>query len=409
MSSLSSPSPQTPAVEPVRPVRAGWAGRVGGAIPALLSSLGAVGAALLVGAGVIALSGDNPFEAYAALFRGSLGGVDPISETLVAATPLIFGGLAFAIAYQAGLFNIGVEGQLVLGGLAAGWVGAQELGAPTVIHLPLALAAAVIVGGLWGALPGALKASTGAHEVITTIMLNYIAFRISAYAVGSGGPLRGNARQPATDATEGTARLDPLIEGTRVSAGILLALAAAAVLWYVLFRTTLGYRVRTVGLSRGAAAYAGMSWGRTITIAMLGSGLLAGLGGASEVLGVFYRYTHGFSPGYGFTAIAVGLVGRNHPLGVVLAGLLFGALNSGATEMQSAAGTSKELVQVLQALVILAVAALAAVGRLRLGQRLAGRFRGRPVEQTGERTGPDRSSAVGMEPELEPRAEPPPV
>jgi ABC-type uncharacterized transport system permease subunit len=180
---------------------------------------------------------------------------------------------------------------------------------------------------------------------------------------------------------------------------------AAGVLWYLLFRTTFGYRVRAVGLSRGAAAYAGIPWGRTITIAMLGSGLLAGLGGAVEVLGLHYRYVDKFSPGYGFTAIAVGLVGRNHPAGVVLAGVLFGILNSGATEMQREAGTSKELVQILQALVILAVAAFAAADRLRLGQRLRparGVDRGRPAVE-------DRASAVGMEPDLEARPGPPAV
>ena len=375
---------------------AGWTGRLRAAVPALISSLGAVAVAMLAGALVIAASGDNPVDAYVALVRGALVGKRAIAETLVAATPLIFGGLAFAIAARAGLFNIGIEGQLLLGGMAAGWVGAQALGIPKLVHLPLALAAAIVVGGLWGALPGALKAGTGAHEVITTIMLNYVAYRISAYAVGSDGPLRGGARQPATDATRDSARLEPLLDRTRLSAGFLIALAAAAVLWYVLFRTTFGYRVRAVGLSRGAAAYAGIGWGRTITLAMLGSGILAGLGGAVEVLGVFYRYADRFSPGYGFTAIAVGLVGRNQPFGVVLAGLLFGVLNSGSTEMQREAGTSKELVQVLQALVILAVAAVAAIDRLGLGRRFVGR---RPATV-------DRSSAVGMEPELEPRAEP---
>ena len=382
-------------------------GRFGAIVPALVSSLGAVAVALLVGALVILLSGDDPVLAYRALFRGAFGGVKPLSETLVAATPLIFGGLAFALAFRAGMFNIGIEGQLILGGLAAGWVGAQALGLPKLVHLPLALAAAMLAGGLWGALPGALKARTGAHEVITTIMLNYIAIRISAYAVGSNGPLKGEASLPATDRAQPSAILDRLIDGERVNVGILLALLVAGLLWYLLFRTTFGYRVRAVGLSRGAAAYAGIGWGRTITLAMLGSGLLAGLGGAAEVLGLQGRYYDQFSPGYGFTAIAIGLVGRNHPAGIVLAALLFGALNSGATAMQSAAGTSKELVQILQALVILAVAAFAAAQRLHLGQRL---FPRRPSAVGGRQMlGDDRSSAVGMEPEMEPRPGPPAV
>lgn len=378
----------------------GWLAKLGGTLPALTSSAAALVAALLVGAVVIVVSGEDPVLAYRALLDGAFGGVRPLSETLVAATPLIFGGLAFSLAFRAGLFNIGVEGQLILGGLGAGAVGALTLGLPMLIHLPLALAAAALCGGLWGALPGALKARTGAHEVITTIMLNYLAYRISAYAVGSTGPLKGNAQLPATDPVVPAATLVPLLERQRVHSGLFLGLAAAAVLWYLLFRTTFGYRVRTVGLSRGAAAYAGIDWGRTITLAMLGSGLLAGLGGAAEVLGLQGRYYDRFSPGYGFTAIAIGLVGRNHPAGIVLAALVFGALNSGATAMQSVAGTSKELVQILQALVILAVAALSAGQRLHLGQRF------RPGRTA---VGGDRASVVGMEPEIEPRPGPPAV
>jgi len=382
------------------PGRGGWGERLAGAVPALVSSAAAIAVALLAGAVVILVTGGDPLLAYRALAAGAFGGVRPFSETLVAATPLILGGLAFAIAFRAGLFNIGIEGQLILGGLAAGWVGAQALGLPIWVHLPLALLAAAVFGGLWGAIPGALKARTGAHEVITTIMLNYLAYRVSAYAVGSGGPLRGEARLPATDPTEASARLPVLVPGERINAGLLVGLAAAVVLWYLLFRTTFGYRIRTVGLSRGAAAYAGIGWGRTITLAMLGSGLLAGLGGAAEVLGIQGRYVDGFSPGYGFTAIAIGLVGRNHPLGVVLAALLFGALNSGATRMQATADISRDLVQILQALVILAVAAFAAAPWLRLGERFA---RARPA------AGTDRASAVGMEPELERRPRPPAV
>jgi simple sugar transport system permease protein len=370
-----------------------------------LSSVGAVAIALLVGAIVILISGDDPLVAYRALFRGAFGGVRPLSETLVAATPLIFGGLAFSLAFRAGMFNIGVEGQLVLGGLAAGWIGAQAFGLPKLLHLPLALVAAMLVGGLWGAIPGALKARTGAHEVITTIMLNYLAARISAYAVGTNGPLKGEAALPATDPAQLSAQLNRLVPGERVNVGLLLGLVCAGLLWYLLFRTTFGYRVRTVGLSRGAAAYAGISWGRTITLAMMGSGLLAGLGGASEVLGLQGRYYDKFSPGYGFTSIAIGLVGRNHPVGVVLAAVLFGALNSGATAMQSAAGTSKELVQILQALVILSVAAFAAVARLQIGQRIMSR---RSPGSSGSQGG-DRAAAVGMEPDLEARPAPPVV
>lgn len=374
----------------------GLAPRLRSALPTALSSIGAVAIALLVGALVIVLSGDDAVAAYRALFAGAFVGRRAIAETLVAATPLIFGGLAFAVAARAGLFNIGIEGQLVLGGLAAGLVGALDLGLPVLLHLPLALAAGALAGGLWGGLPGLLKARTGAHEVITTIMLNYLAYRLSTFLIGRDDVIP--VVDPALQATEpvvAAARLPNLLDRTRLHAGLLLALLAAAALWYVLFRTTLGYRLRTVGLSRGAAAYAGISWGRTITVAMALSGLLGGLAGASEALGLQGRY-YNVASGAGFTAIAVGLVGRNHPLGVVFAGLLFGALASGATRMQNTAGTSRDLVQVLLGLVILSVAAFAAADRFRFGRR-----RGRSAA--------GGASSDGGEPDLEARPGAPPV
>jgi simple sugar transport system permease protein len=326
----------------------------------ILSSVAAVAVALIVGFLIIAISGDDPIEAYRALFNGAFGDKRGIGETLVLSVPLMLAGLAFAVAYRAGMFNIGTEGQLVLGGLAAGIVGAWDLG-PRAIHLSLALLAAALIGGLWGAIPGALKAWSGAHEVITTIMLNYIALRILAYLVSEAdGWLPVDPMLQATDPVRPSAKLPIILDGTRLHAGFILAIVAAIVVWYLLFRTTFGYRIRTVGSSRGAADYAGISWRRTIILAMFTSGLLAGLGGAAEVLGLQGR-AYNISPGYGFTAIAVGLVGRNHPFGIVLAALLFGALRSGSTEMQNVAGTSKELVQILQGLVILSVSGFASV------------------------------------------------
>jgi ABC-type uncharacterized transport system permease subunit len=330
--------------------------------------VGAVAVALAVGALFILLFGNDPIDADRALFSGAFGDRRGIGETLVAASPLIFGGLAFAIAARAGMFNIGIEGQLMIGGLAGGIVGAEDLGLPAVLFLPLALLTAAVAGGIWGALPGVLKAKSGAHEVITTIMLNYIAFRINTYVINNGEDfLPVDPGSQATDKVQAAARLPRILDGTRLHAGIILALAAAVVLWYVLFRMTFGYKVRTVGLSRGAAAYAGIKWGWTMTLAMAVSGVLAGLAGAGEALGLQGRH-YATPPGYGFTSIAVGLVGRNHPLGVVLAGLLFGVLRSGANEMQNQVGTSKELVQVLQGLVILSVSAFAAFGRIRAWQ-----------------------------------------
>jgi len=361
----------------------------------MVSSVGAIAVAMAVGAIIIALSGADVPDAYGALFEGAFGGRRPIAETLVLATPLIFGGLAFAIAARAGLFNIGIEGQFFLGSLTAGLVGAIDLGLSPAVHLPLALLTGTAAGAIWGWLPGTLKARTGASEVITTIMLNYVAFQISSFALRQDATLAVNPDFSTTDPVEDSARLAILLDRTRLHAGILIALATAMVLWYLLFRTTFGYRIRTVGLSRGASAYAGISWGRTIALAMLVSGLLGGLGGAVNTLGLAGRH-YSQPTGYGFTAIAVGLVGRNHPLGIVLAGLLFGALNAGSTRMQAQAGTSRELVAILQGMVILSVAAFAAFGRIR-----------RDTRPTTAKAGGDRAAAVGEGPAIERRPETP--
>src|SRR5215217_4102416 len=382
MSSTSRPR------SPTRPA-ASWAGRLRTILPTVYSSVGAVLVALLVGAIFILIFGDDPVAAYRALFSGAFGDRRSIAETLVAATPFIFGGLAFAVAARAGMFNIGIEGQLMMGGLACGLLGAYDLGLPSIVFLPLVLTVAAIAGGLWGAIPGVLKARRGAHEVITTIMLNYIAFRIVTYVMTSTSDwLRVNPELQATDKVQPGARLPNILSGTRLHAGIILAVATAIALWYVLFRTTFGYKIRTVGLSRGAASYAGINWGRTIILAMALSGALAGWAGAGETLGLQGRQ-YANPPGYGFTSIAVGLVGRNHPIGVIFSALLFGALRSGANEMQNQVGTSKEFVQVLQGLVILSVSAFASVGRLRAWHSRRSSTRRMPPAET---------TTIGLEP-----------
>lgn len=371
-------------------------------LPMTLSSLGAIIAALLVGAIVIIISGQNPVKAYTALIQGAFVGRRAITETLVAATPLILGGLAFAIAARAGLFNIGIEGQMIVGGLAAGLVGAAGFGLPIYLYLPLALIAGMIAGGIWGAIPGYLKAKSGAHEVISTIMLNYLAMRLSAWVVRSDDIFPVRPGLQATDTVAKAAQLPRLIDRTRLHAGFIIALAAAAILGYLLFRTTIGYKIRVVGQSRGASDYGGINWGRTLTLAMLMSGLLGGLAGAGQVLGLQHRY-YDVSPGYGFTSIAVGLVGLNHPVGVVLAGFLFGILSSGSLKMQAVAGTSKDLVQVLQGLVILAVAAFATANRLLARRRATRQLKQQPSMSSSQ------AAAVGMEPDLEVRSGPPAV
>jgi general nucleoside transport system permease protein len=341
--------------------------RLSGPLASIALSLLAILVAFVVGAVVILLSGGNPFTAYQALLDGSLGGRRQVAETLIAATPLALGGLAFAVASRAGLFNIGVEGQLFTGSLAAGLLAATDLGLPTALHITAVILVGVAVGGLWGAIPGALLAKTGASVVITTIMLNYIAYRLSYFVVSRDGLLPTEPERNGTQRALETARFPALLDGTRLHVGVLLVPIAAVLIWLVLFRTTFGYRLRTVGLSRGASDYAGIRWGWMIVGTMALSGALAGLAGAVELTGVTGRHSN-INPGYGFTAIAVALAGRNHPAGVVLAALLFGLLSSGSTRMQSQADISAQLVQIIQALVILAVAATGAIAHYRLGR-----------------------------------------
>ncbi|HVL23026.1 MAG TPA: ABC transporter permease [Thermomicrobiales bacterium] len=346
-------------------------------------SVAAVIVALLLGAVVISVAGSDPVEAYRALWDGAFVGRRSIGDTLIYTAPLILGGLAFAVAARAGMFNIGIEGQLVVGGFAAALVGAWDFGLPKVIYLPLALVVAAVAGGIWGFIPGFLRAKTGAHEVITTIMLNYLAFRLITYLVLKQDKyLPVSPNNLGTDKVVDAARLPRILDGTRLHAGILIALAAAVLLWFVLYHTTFGYNVRAVGLSRGASAYGGINWGTTIMIAMTLAGAFAGLAGAGESLGLHGRH-YTTPPGYGFTSIAVGLVGRNNPLAIILSGLLFGALSAGAPSMQSA-DVSKEIVLVIQGLIILAVAALEVVRRLpTIRARMAKRTAARGAARSG--------------------------
>ncbi len=369
------------------------------ALTGALGSIVAIVAALLVGAVVIRMAGSDPWQAYEALFNGAFSNRRAVGETLVYSSPLILGGLSFAIAARAGLFNIGIEGQLVMGGFAAALVGAWNFGLPAWIYLPLALLASAVVGGIWGLIPGVLKAKTGAHEVISTIMLNYLAFRLITYLIQKQSRwLPVDPSLQATDKVVPAARLPRILDGTRVHAGILIALAAAIILWIVLYKTAFGYRVRTVGLSRGASSYGGIKWGMTISLAMAISGVLAGLAGAGESLGLHGRHS-AVPPGYGFTAIAVGLVGQNNPIAIIFSGILFGTLSAGATKMQAQAGVSKEIVSVLQGLIILAVAAVSMADRLPPFNR----------KKTPPAEGTDRASEVGTEPDIDPRPGPSPL
>jgi simple sugar transport system permease protein len=307
--------------------------------------------AFVAGALFLLVFQEDPVEAYGALWKGAFGSKRFVGETLLSMTPLIFGGLAVALGFRCGLFNMGVEGQIVLGGMLAAYIGyAWEL--PRAIHLPLAIVGGGLAGGFWGGIPGYLKARFKIHEVITTIMFNYVVFEVASYMIAVGGPMKADSGLPVSPDILPTAKLNRIWEGTRLSSGIFLALVVAAVVWVFLFKTRLGYKVRAVGFNRDAAEYAGIQPGTMMVLAMVLSGALGGMAGAIEVLGVHYKFYATFSPGYGWDAIAVALLGLVHPVGVVASAFLFGVLRSGSVTMQAIAQISKDIVQVLTALII---------------------------------------------------------
>jgi simple sugar transport system permease protein len=328
------------------------------AVQTLAVPLLAVLTALALGALVIVLSGGDALLAYRGLWEGSLGKPEAISESLVWATPYILGGLAVALPFKAGLFNIGGEGQIGVGALCAVFVGYAVTFLPGPLHLLAALAAGCLGGALWGFVPGYLKARTGAHEVIVTIMLNYVAIQVTSWLLA--GPMKDPSPSVVIAQTPKvleSARLPLLIPGFRLHLGFLIALAAAVLIHLLLTRTTVGFEIRSVGANPQAARYAGMSVGRTIVLTMSLAGALAGLAGTGEVLGLNYYHTPSFSVGYGFDAIAVALLGRSHPLGLIPAALLFGALRSGATRMQYLSQIPIDIISIIQALILIFVAA----------------------------------------------------
>jgi simple sugar transport system permease protein len=324
----------------------------------------AIAAAFLVGSVFILLLGDDPLETYALLIGSALSWPDGIGYTLFYATPLIFTGLAVALAFRCGLLNIGAEGQLVVGAFAAAWAGITFAGLPAVALVPLAFLAAMAAGSFWGAVPGVLRARFGAHEVITTIMMNFIAVALASYFTQYHYKTEGDAILQTAPIGEGghIPRLGRFIPGLPeripLNVAFLLALGACVLVWIFLWKTRWGFAIRATGANPAAAEYGGISTGRQIVLAMAVSGALAGMVGINDVLGYRYRYYDGFSAGFGFTGIAVALLGRNHPAGVALAALLFGAFLRGGLFVDIfTEHVSKDLVLVLQAVIILFVAA----------------------------------------------------
>lgn len=333
------------------------------ALDAVLIPFLAILTAVVLGGIIIALVRGNPFLAYYGLLDGSFGSAKALSETAVWATPYIFGGLAVALAFKGGLFNIGAEGQLALGATISalvgyalpGWLGFDL---PTIIHLPLAIIVGMAAGAFWAAIVGFLKAYTGGHEVINTIMMNYIALNTISFLLN--GPMKDkdpNNVIARTPLIADSARIPTIFDGLRVHWGFVFALLVAFLVWWMLNKTTLGFEIRTVGANPDAAKYAGVNVKRTIILTMAISGMLAGLAGTIEVTGLNYRHELGFSIGYGFDAIAIALLGKSHPLGVVLAAILFAAMRNGATRMQFLTQMPVDLISMLQALILLFVAA----------------------------------------------------
>lgn len=317
--------------------------------------------ALIVSSIFILATGGSPTEAFAALFYGAFGTQRAIGETLLRTTPLIFTGLALTYGFRSGLFNIGAEGQLFLGGLAAAYFGLVLGGLSAYLAIPLTILAAAAAGAAWAFIPAVMKARVGANEVITTMMFSYIGRYFVSWVVTH--PLSDKSGIPQTPQLPTHSLLPklnqvfPFLMPTRAHLGFLIACGFAVVVWAVLRYTTLGYEARSVGFNPLASQTGGISISSTIVKSLCISGALAGVAGAVEVMGVYGRLFDQFSSGFGFTGIAVALLAKNNPIGVILAALLFGALDAGASTMQLEANVSQKVIAIIQAVIIFMIAA----------------------------------------------------
>jgi ABC-type uncharacterized transport system permease subunit len=361
------------------------------AVPALVVILSLLlGAVVILGSELIVTGRKfDPwlwFTAYAALVQGAYGSTDAVIQTLVYSTPLVFGGLAVAFGFKAGLFNIGAQGQFLVGALGAVIVGVALADAPAPVAIIAATIAGIVAGGIWGFVPGFLKAVSGAHEVVSTIMLNYVAVQLLAALVS--GPLKVPKSPSPVTYDVGNAAF-PIVIGATGHIGIILAIVAAGFVWWLLFRTTWGFEIRSVGANPDAARYAGMRPKLLIVATMTFSGALAGLAGTSVLLGVSHSMTSSFGTTVGFDSIAVALLARSNPLGVLPAAVLFGSMRAGAGLMQINAGIPVELVDVLQATILLFLVASPVLRRLlRLRNVEAGITTAAPSPGLGAGTAP---------------------
>ena len=324
--------------------------------------------AVMMGAALMAALDHNPWEAFTGLAEGALGTERGLAVTVRKTTPFVLTGLSVALALKAGLFNFGTAGQFLMGSVGAVWMGMQFEGLPGWLHLPLALAVGIGAGSAWGAIPGWLKVSTGAHEVITAIMLNYVATLFAEWTVSAGSALLPDRHGSLWDPTAGPVSASPDVLASaripwilgpplRIHWGIALALLTVLLVWWLMERTRFGFELKTVGAKPLAARYAGMRSGWTTVLAMTWAGGLAGLAGAIETLGVNHRFAPEIGGGVGFEGIAIALLGQGHPLGIVLAALLFAVLDAGASRMQFDAGIPSGIIQVIQASILIFAAA----------------------------------------------------
>ncbi len=313
----------------------------------------------LAGAILIAGIGGNPGEAFSFLLKGAFGTKANFGETIVKSVPLIFTGLAATFAYKCGVFNLGAEGQFAMGAVASIWVSTSLTGISGIPLLIISLLAGVLAGGLWGCIPGILKITRGLNEMIVSIMLNYIAILFMGYLYSS--PLREGS-VPQTAAVP--VKLPRIMEGTRLHAGIIFAIVLALFLYYFLFHTAAGFKLRAVGLNQTAARYNGYSVKKFMLVSFIISGAIAGLGGSIELHGTQFRLMAGFGDGYGFDGVAIALIGQLNPIGTVLVAYLFAVLRTGATTMQAGSGMPTSVIDIIQALIIVFAVAGSALTNL---------------------------------------------
>ena len=330
-------------------------------IDSIATPVGIVLPAFLIGGIIIWAIGANPIKAYTVLIISAFGSLNSIAETLVKACPLILAGLAISVAFRAQFWNVGAEGQIYSGAVLATVVGVYAKGLPAAIHIPLALISGVVGGVLAGIIPGIMKARLRVNEVISTLMLNYIILDFTSYLVH--GPLKDTASNLSISPSMLKSAILPImIPHTRLHWGIPLAIAIAFLISFLINKTSLGFQIRTVGENPRAARVAGISIERTLIWTMMISGGLAGLAGAIEIMGVQYRLLEDFSPGYGFLGIAVALVAKLSPIGVIFSSIIFAALLNGANTMQSIASVPIPVIYIIQGLVVI----FASVGAIKL-------------------------------------------